>query len=91
MLQMVERYVAARFWACGKPRMIVSVRPVFLKTPLPHQLYTAFQPDIMLGDADTMDLASFGVNGIVRRTAGHTPGSISVELSSHILVCTEKA
>jgi hydroxyacylglutathione hydrolase len=63
----------------------------FLKTPLPHQLYTAFQPDIMLGDADTMDLASFGVNGIVRRIAGHTPGSISVELSFHIVVCTEKA
>jgi glyoxylase-like metal-dependent hydrolase (beta-lactamase superfamily II) len=54
----------------------------FLKTPLPHQPYTAFQPDIMLGDADTMDLASFGVDGIVRHTAGHTPGSISVELSS---------
>jgi glyoxylase-like metal-dependent hydrolase (beta-lactamase superfamily II) len=54
----------------------------FLKTPLPHQPYTAFQPDIMLKDADTMDLASFGVNGIIRHTAGHTPGSISVELSS---------
>jgi hydroxyacylglutathione hydrolase len=29
-----------------------------------------------------MNLAPFGVDGIVRHTGGHTPGSISVELSS---------
>jgi hydroxyacylglutathione hydrolase len=55
---------------------------LFLKTPLPHQPYTGFEPDILLRDADTMDLANFGVDGIVRHTAGHTPGSIAVELSS---------
>jgi glyoxylase-like metal-dependent hydrolase (beta-lactamase superfamily II) len=55
---------------------------LFLKTPLPHQPYTGFEPDILLEGAETMNLAAFGVDGIVRHTAGHTPGSISVELSS---------
>ena len=55
---------------------------LFLKTPFPHQSYAGFEPDILLGGADTMNLASFGVEGIVRHTAGHTPGSIAVELSS---------
>jgi glyoxylase-like metal-dependent hydrolase (beta-lactamase superfamily II) len=55
---------------------------LFLKTPLPYQPYIGFEPGILLGGADTMNLATFGVDGIVRHTAGHTPGSISVELSS---------
>ena len=55
---------------------------LFLKTPLPHQPYTGFEPDILLAGAETMNLEAFGVSGIVRHTAGHTPGSISVELSS---------
>ena len=55
---------------------------LFLKTPLPYQPYIGFEPDILLGGADTMNLATFGVDGIVRHTGGHTPGSISVELSS---------
>jgi glyoxylase-like metal-dependent hydrolase (beta-lactamase superfamily II) len=55
---------------------------LFLKTPLPYQPYTGFEPDILLGGAEMMNLAEFGVDGIVRHTAGHTPGSISVELSS---------
>ena len=55
---------------------------LFLKTPLPYQPYVGFEPDILLRDADTMDLATFGVDGMVRHTAGHTAGSISVELSS---------
>src|SRR5215472_2768525 len=37
---------------------------------------------ILLGGADTMNLATSGVDGIVRHTAGHTPGSVSVELPS---------
>jgi hypothetical protein len=40
-----------------------AVRCRQLNTPLPHQSYTAFRPDIMLKDADTMDLASFCLNG----------------------------
>jgi glyoxylase-like metal-dependent hydrolase (beta-lactamase superfamily II) len=55
---------------------------LFVKTPVPHQLYAAFEPNILMGGADTINLASFGVEGIVRHTAGHTPGSIALELSS---------
>jgi len=55
---------------------------LFVKTPVPHKPYTAFEPDILMGGADTINLASFGVEGIVRHTAGHTPGSIAVELKS---------
>jgi glyoxylase-like metal-dependent hydrolase (beta-lactamase superfamily II) len=54
----------------------------FLKTPAPHQPYEGFVPDILMEDADTVDLAEFGVEGLVRHAAGHTPGSISLELSS---------
>ena len=54
----------------------------FLKTPLPHEPYEGFEPDILLRDSDTVNLADFGVDGLVRHTAGHTPGSIAVELSS---------
>ncbi len=56
---------------------------LFLKTRLMYEPYTGFEPDILLGGADTVDLAAFGVEGIVRHSAGHTAGSISVELSSH--------
>jgi hydroxyacylglutathione hydrolase len=54
----------------------------FLKTPLPHQSYTAFEPDILLAADDSFDLSGFGVPGIVRHTPGHTKGSVSVELGS---------
>jgi hydroxyacylglutathione hydrolase len=55
---------------------------LFLKTPLPHEPYEGFEPDILLRDSDTVNLVDFGVDGLVRHTAGHTPGSIAVELSS---------
>jgi glyoxylase-like metal-dependent hydrolase (beta-lactamase superfamily II) len=55
---------------------------LFLKTPLPHQPYESFVPDIMMKNGDSMNLQDFGVDGLVRHTAGHTPGSIAVELSS---------
>jgi glyoxylase-like metal-dependent hydrolase (beta-lactamase superfamily II) len=55
----------------------------FLKTPLPHQPYEGFEPDIMMKDGDLVSLLDFGVDGLVRHTAGHTPGSIAVELASH--------
>ncbi len=54
----------------------------FLKTPLPHQSYPAFQPDILLSNSHCFDLSQFGVAGTVRHTPGHTKGSISVELGS---------
>jgi hydroxyacylglutathione hydrolase len=55
---------------------------LFLKTPLPHEPYEGFAPDIMMTNADEVNLQDFGVDGVVRHTAGHTPGSIAVELSS---------
>ena len=36
----------------------------------------------MMADSDTFNLLDFGVDGIVRHTGGHTPGSIAVELAS---------
>ncbi len=55
---------------------------LFLKTPAPHQPYEGFVPDMLMTAADVVNLAAFGVEGLVRHTGGHTPGSISVELSS---------
>jgi glyoxylase-like metal-dependent hydrolase (beta-lactamase superfamily II) len=55
---------------------------LFLKTPLPHQPYEGFVPDIMMRNGDSVNLMDFGVDGCVRHTAGHTPGSIAVELAS---------
>jgi len=37
----------------------------------------------MMKNGDSLSLLDFGVDGIVRHTGGHTPGSIAVELSSH--------
>jgi glyoxylase-like metal-dependent hydrolase (beta-lactamase superfamily II) len=54
----------------------------FLKTPFPHEPYEGFEPDILMKDGDVINLSDFGVDGVVRHTAGHTPGSIAVELSS---------
>jgi hydroxyacylglutathione hydrolase len=55
---------------------------LFFKTPLPHQPYDPFEPDILMRDDDRVNLADFGVEGCVRHTGGHTPGSIAIELSS---------
>jgi glyoxylase-like metal-dependent hydrolase (beta-lactamase superfamily II) len=55
---------------------------LFLKTPMPHQPYDGFVPDMMMHNGDTMELADFGVDGIVCHTGGHTPGSIAVALKS---------
>ena len=54
----------------------------FLKTPLPHEPYEGFTPDIMMRNGDTVSLQDYGVDGVVRHTGGHTPGSIAVELAS---------
>ena len=58
------------------------VGKLFFKTPIPHEPYEGFVPDIMMSNGDTTNLLDFGVDGIVRHTAGHTPGSIAVELAS---------
>ena len=54
----------------------------FLKTPLPHQKYAAFEPDVLMSGSDSFDISRFGVPGTVRHTPGHTAGSLSVELES---------
>jgi hydroxyacylglutathione hydrolase len=36
----------------------------------------------MMKSDDTFDLKDFGCDRLVRRTGGHTPGSIAVELAS---------
>jgi glyoxylase-like metal-dependent hydrolase (beta-lactamase superfamily II) len=55
---------------------------LFLKTPAPHQPYEGFAPDILMRDGEAFKLKDFGVEGVVRHTGGHTPGSIAIELSS---------
>ena len=55
---------------------------LFLKTPAPHQVYPAFEPDVLLSSHQTLDLARYRMTGTVRHTPGHTKGSISVELGS---------
>ncbi|QUD86757.1 MBL fold metallo-hydrolase [Phenylobacterium montanum] len=59
-----------------------GVGRLFLKTPVPHEPYIGFDPDIIMTNGQTVSLADFGVDGLVRHTAGHTPGSIAVELTS---------
>lgn len=55
---------------------------LFFKTPLPHQPYEGFEPDIIMKKDSSVSLKPFGIDGLVRHTAGHTPGSIAVELAS---------
>ena len=54
----------------------------FLKTPLPHQTYAAFDPDVLLSGSTSFDTSRFGVPAMVRHTPGHTAGSLSVELGT---------
>jgi glyoxylase-like metal-dependent hydrolase (beta-lactamase superfamily II) len=58
------------------------VGKLFFKTPLPHEPYDGFEADILIKNGDVMTLKGFGIDGMVRHTAGHTPGSIAVELAS---------
>jgi hydroxyacylglutathione hydrolase len=55
---------------------------LFIKTPAPHEPYKGFRPDILMKNADAISLKEFGVDGVIRHTAGHTPGSIAIELAS---------
>ncbi|WP_144147414.1 MBL fold metallo-hydrolase [Paraburkholderia sp. BCC1884] len=55
--------------------------PLFLRSGVPGEPYTAFTPDIMLQDNASLDLSRFGIEGTARHTPGHTAGSVSVELN----------
>lgn len=55
---------------------------LFLKTGLILQPYLPFVPEILLSGDERLDLAPFGIAGVVRHTPGHTAGSISIELDS---------
>ena len=59
------------------------VGKLFIKTPAPHEPYEGFRPDILMENAESVSLMPFGIDGMVYHTAGHTPGSIAIQLSSH--------
>lgn len=44
--------------------------------------YRGFEPDILMNGEQPFNLLDFAIDGIVRHTGGHTPGSIVVELAS---------
>lgn len=56
--------------------------PLFLRSGIPGEPYTAFTPDILLQDDAAFALAPYGIDGVARHTPGHTAGSISVVLPS---------
>ncbi len=55
---------------------------IFYKTGLILRPYTPFEPDILLRDHESIRLDTYGIQGIVKHSGGHTAGSISVELDS---------
>ncbi|HJV23685.1 MAG TPA: MBL fold metallo-hydrolase [Holophagaceae bacterium] len=55
---------------------------LFLRTRLMVQPYQGFEPDLLLGEGESLDLAPYGFEGLVTSTPGHTAGSISVNLRS---------
>lgn len=57
---------------------------LFSRTRLPREPYTAFTPDILLADDESLALDAYGVSGHVRATPGHTRGSVSVTLSTRV-------
>ncbi len=55
---------------------------LFLKSGLMYQDYTAFTPDILLSHQQSFALHEFGIAGTVHATAGHTAGSLVIELEN---------
>ena len=55
---------------------------VFLRMGLIRQPYTPFTPDILVQQDARVDLAPYGLDGVVRHTPGHTAGSVSVQLAT---------
>lgn len=56
---------------------------LFVRAPLIHTRYDRLEPDLLLSGDETLDLARFGVAGVVRHSGGHTEGSLSVQLTSN--------
>lgn len=55
---------------------------LFIKTNLMFEPYEAFTPDIVVNEDLPVDLAPYGLQGVIRHTPGHTAGSLSVLLES---------
>ena len=53
---------------------------LFLCTPLPHEAFEPFTPDVLVDEA--FDLRRYGFDALVHRSGGHTPGSLSVFVPS---------
>jgi hydroxyacylglutathione hydrolase len=51
---------------------------LFLRTPLPHQRFETFSPDVLVDD--TFDLRPYGVEANIHRSGGHTAGTLSVHV-----------
>ena len=72
--------------ACFEGRERAAATPtglaghLFRLTPLPHERFEPFTPDILV-DAD-FDLREFGVGADIHRSGGHTPGSLAVHVPS---------
>lgn len=54
----------------------------FLKTGAPKNPYTPFDPDILLTNDNPFALQSYGIQGVIKASPGHTAGSISVMLDN---------
>jgi glyoxylase-like metal-dependent hydrolase (beta-lactamase superfamily II) len=55
---------------------------LFIKTNLMFEPYDGFVPDLLIDSDSPLNLAPYGIPGIVQHTPGHTAGSISVLLES---------
>lgn len=57
-----------------------SLTAKFIK-PFVDKPFPAFEADIFIDDF--MDLTTYGINGVLHSTPGHTKGSISIEFDNH--------
>jgi hydroxyacylglutathione hydrolase len=75
----------AKYCAREEPMTFCPTGPFgrfFLRTGLPKADYKGFKPEITLTGNDAFQLKEFGLEGEIVPTPGHTPGSISVNLSN---------
>jgi hydroxyacylglutathione hydrolase len=68
------RYLERRERAPATPTGLAG--RLFLHTPLPHEPFEPFTPDVLVDDA--FDLRTYGVDSFVHRSGGHTKGSLSI-------------
>ncbi len=59
---------------------------LFYRTPLPHEKYETFSPELLLQEGDEYPLSAFGFDGRILHTPGHTAGSISLEINQKAFV-----